>query len=30
MEKKVIHRLSICFAHVTSINYNDTLLFEIV
>jgi len=30
MEKKVIHRLPIQFAHATSINHNDTLLSEIV
>jgi hypothetical protein len=30
MEKKVIHRLLIQFAHATSINHNDTLLSEIV
>jgi hypothetical protein len=30
MEKKVIHRLPIHFAHTTSINHNDTLLSEIV
>jgi hypothetical protein len=30
MEKKVIHRLPIHFAHATSINHNDTLLSEIV
>jgi hypothetical protein len=30
MEKKVIHRLSIHFAHATSINHNDTLLSEVV
>jgi hypothetical protein len=30
MEKKVIHRLPIHFAHATSINHNDTLLSEVV
>jgi hypothetical protein len=30
MEKKVIHKLPIHFAHVTSINHNDTLFSEIV
>jgi hypothetical protein len=30
MKKKVVHRLSIQFAHTTSINHNNTLLSEIV
>jgi hypothetical protein len=30
MEKKMVHRLPIHFAHATSINHDDTLLFEIV
>jgi hypothetical protein len=30
MEKKMIHRLPILFAHTTSINHNDTPLSEIV
>jgi len=30
MEKKVIYRLPIHFAHATSINHNDTLLSEVV
>jgi hypothetical protein len=29
-EKKIIHRLPILFAHITSINHNDLPLSEIV
>jgi hypothetical protein len=30
MEKKMIHRLPILFAHTTSINHNDPPLSEVV